>query len=176
MTKRMRTFVAVTMAACLAAVTMTPSLPISAAQKTVTMPDGLALVVKNRAMIVAKRATPGEIIAFSVAHDLVVDGAVVIAAGTTALGHVIEARGQGAIGKAGEVIVGIDTTTAVDGQQIVLRGTAGREGDSKAVSSIALGAILCPLFLLKKGEKGDMPANSEFKVYTENPYEIEVAS
>lgn len=174
--RQLRPMIVVAAAGCLAVVTLLPALPSVALQETVTMRDGLALVVRNRALVVSKKAIVGEIIEFEVVRDLVVDGAVVVEAGTTALGHIIEARGEGALGKAGEVIIGIDTTTSVDGQTIVLRGTAGREGDSKAVASIALGAVLCPLFLLKKGGKGDIPTGSEFKVYTENSYEIDVTS
>jgi hypothetical protein len=64
----------------------------------------------------------GDRVQFRVAEDLLADtGATVIRKGTPALGTVLEARRAGLLGRNGSLELGLDFTTAVDGQVVPLR-------------------------------------------------------
>jgi len=58
-------------------------------------------------------------------------------------------------------------STAVDGQEIKLRASKGKEGGSAAVSTLALTMLFGPLGLLKKGGEATIKEGTKIKIYTD---------
>ena len=70
------------------------------------------------------------------------------------------------IGRSGEVTVTDFHTTAVDGTYVPLSGSVSARPDDKMTMSIVLSVLICPLFLLMKGEDAQVPAGSTKTAYT----------
>jgi hypothetical protein len=94
---------------------------------TAQLQDGTIVHVRLRGPITSEDARTGDRIAFVVTRDVVVDGAVVIARKTPAVGTVVAARraSWGFIWHHGALSFAFVETTAVDGQSIGLRASNG---------------------------------------------------
>lgn len=57
-------------------------------------------------------------------------------------------------------------TTAVDGTYIPLSGSVSAKPDDKMTVSIVLSVLICPLFLLMKGDEAQVPAGTTKTAYT----------
>jgi len=139
----------------------------STPDKTINIPDGTEISAVTTETLSSKTAHEDDAITFKVNEDVVVDGAVVITKGTILKGVVTNAKKSGAFGKAGELNVRIDTTTAVDGQKIRVRASKGKEGDSKTGATIALVVLFGPLGLFKHGKQAEIKEGTLIKVFTD---------
>ena len=61
---------------------------------------------------------------------------------------------------------------AVDNSYIPLSGSVSAKPDDKMVLSVCLGVLLCPLFLLMKGEDAQLQAGTQKTVYTVIPINV----
>jgi hypothetical protein len=86
-----------------------------------------------------------------VAEDVVVDGVVVIPAGSRGEGEVVHAARSRGGGKAGELILAA-RYVEIDGRQIRLRSFAGGSGKDRTKASVGLAATLGFPALLVRGE------------------------
>ena len=107
----------------------------------------------------------GSDIPASVIRDVEVGGRVVIRARTPARVTLGSAKKSGMIGKGGKIELTLHETKTVDGQSVLLRGSAGSEGEEKLGSTVVLSALLCPLFLLREGEVAQVKAGAEIRGY-----------
>jgi|Deesub1362B_J571_1020462.scaffolds.fasta_scaffold04145_7 hypothetical protein len=144
------------------------------AKRKVKLEEGTLVILRTTEPINPQVLGVGDIVKLEVAQDVVVDGVVVIKAGTPALGEIVIAEKEGYIGKAGKINIAVSSTKAVDGQKVPLRGHLRREGESKQVESIAISVVLCPLGLLMKGEAAQIPSGSQMKAYVDNTIMVEV--
>lgn len=144
--------------------------PKSPALAGVVLKDGTPVVLRLTEQVSSETHQTGSMVNLAVSIDVVVDGKTVIAAGTTARGTVTWSEGKGRIGRAGKLQIAVDNTTGVDGQRVALRSTVARTGKDSETSSVALGIICCPLFLLMKGEDVVYPIGTELKAYVEGEY------
>jgi hypothetical protein len=71
-----------------------------------------------------------------------------------------------------EVVRGVEIKGKVDGTQVPLRASLEEKGADKQTLSIVLGVVLCPLFLLLKGKQAEIPAETEFTVFVDRPFEV----
>ena len=149
-------------------------LPDAVAQRKVKLEDGTLVILRTVETIDPRVVGVGDIVKLEVAKDVVVDGVVVIKAGIPAMAEIVAAEKEGYIGKAGKINIAVYSTKAVDGQKVPLRGHLRREGESKQIESIAIGAVLCPLALLMKGEQANIPAGSQMRAYVDNTIMVEV--
>lgn len=138
---------------------------------------GTQLIVCMSTSANSNRNTP---VAAEVANDLTVAGETVIARGTPVVVAVNKTRAKG-VGKAGYLQIGCISTTAIDGQTIMLSGGVEKEGENREGTAIGLGVGLgltfVPLvgffFLCLKGEKAEIPAGTTlFGVIVTDNYEI----
>lgn len=115
------------------------------------------------------------------ANDVNVAGEAVIIRGTPVVLSVNKKRAKG-VGMPGYLQVGCLSTTAADGQTIVLSGDIETEGVSRQWAAtglgVGLGLTLLPvvgfLFLCLKGEKADLPvASTILGVTVTDSYDID---
>jgi uncharacterized membrane protein len=144
------------------------------AQSKITIPEGTRVAVKSLEGVSSESAKMGQTIRFEVVRDVVVNSKVVIKAGAPAIGEVLKAESKRAVGREGTLLVGIRYATAVDGTQVPLRASLEEKGEERFGLSIALGVVLCPLFLLMKGKEAEIPAGTEYTVFVDRPIEVTV--
>lgn len=140
----------------------------------VKLEEGTPVVVELTEEVNTKTKNLNDQVFLKVSRDVVIDGKTVIVAGTPATGTITWLEKPEMVGGEGKVQFTIDSTKAVDGTRVTLRGTATRMGKDKQAASIGLGVICCPLFLLMKGKEASFPIGTEFKIYVD--YSVDVSA
>lgn len=106
----------------------------------------------------------GQAVPMRVKYDVKVNGQTVIQAGAPASGQVMAVMHHKGVGKQGNLAVKASAAQAVDGQMVPpTGGNIDTAGEGTAGSSIALAAVVSPLFLLKKGKEATIPAGFEMQ-------------
>ena len=146
-----------------------------------TMP-GQVVVIKAGTVVpmelvnslTSKNARSGQMVDFRVTSDIVVDGKVVIAAGSIAQGQITRVEKSGLLGSAGELEVTVRSVKAVDGTNVFFTSnTIGYEGRNKLAVSIVL-TILCLFGFLIKGGKAELPAGTQVQGMVASNVEINI--
>ncbi|OGX03456.1 MAG: hypothetical protein A3G87_05720 [Omnitrophica bacterium RIFCSPLOWO2_12_FULL_50_11] len=140
----------------------------------VQLKRGTPVSLRLTQMVSSETSHLGDIVHMEVLRDVVVDGKVVIDAGTPVQGEVIAASDRGFIGEAGRVGISVKSTSTVDGRTVYLRSTLHREGEEKQTLSLVLGLVLCFLFLFMKGGEAEIMAGSEVKAYIDDDAAVAV--
>lgn len=99
----------------------------------------------------SKTAAEGDPVTFLLGEDLKVGDVIVAKAGAKAFGEITNAKKSGMMGKAGELNVRLNYLKVGD-QKVKLRGTRGKEGDSKVGATVALTVLFGPIGLIKHGK------------------------
>lgn len=138
---------------------------------------GTPIIVRLTTSANSNRDTP---IMAEVTSDVNISGETVIIQGTPVVLFVNKRKAKG-VGKAGYLQIGCISTTAVDGQTILLSGGIEKDGENRQGAAIGLGVGLgltfLPLggffFLCLKGEKVDIPSGTTiFGVSVTDNYDI----
>lgn len=140
----------------------------------VTLPMGTVVVVKLDEQVTGRTHPVGASVRASIARDVIIDNVVVIKIGTSVDVTVAQASKAGHVGQAGEVGINIEQTQTVDNQVVFLRGMFASEGQGKTGASVGAGVVLCPLFLLMKGEEGVLKPGTEYQSKTQNVINVQV--
>ena len=140
--------------------------------KTAKIPDGEKLRLLLADDISSATAQEGDRITFTVAEDFKVGEEVLIAKGATAIGKISSAKKKGMLGQGGKLTMSLDQVKAVDGQNVRLRATAGREGDDKLGKTVAVAILAGPFALLVKGKDVVVPKGAEYTAYLDEAKEI----
>ena len=143
--------------------------------KTVVIPDGTEISAVTTETLSSKTSKEDDPITFKVEEDVVVDGNIVIAKGTTIKGIVTNAKKSGFFGKGGELNVRVESTQTVDNQKIRVRASKGKEGDNKTGTTIALVVLLGSIGLLKKGKNAEIKEGTKIKVFTDEEKTVNLA-
>lgn len=130
------------------------------------------VVVKTTQRIDAEHFKAGSTVMLEVAVDVKVGDQVLIASGTPVLSVMVQAEAEGMIGKGGEMALSVNSTNAVDGTVIPLRGYWRVTGEASVGGTVAAGLILCPLFLLGSGEPAIILKGAQMRVFTIGEYKI----
>lgn len=144
------------------------------AQVRVAIPEGTRLAVKALESLSSESAKRGETVRLEVVRDVEVKGKVIIKAGAPVTGEVLKALSKKMLGREGELLVGIRYATAVDGTQVPLRASLEEKGEEKLTTTVVLGVVLCPLFLMMKGGEAMIPAGTEYTVFVDRAVEVTV--
>jgi hypothetical protein len=132
----------------------------------VVLKKGTSVFVGNIEEVSSKAAKPGERVRFKVLADVRVDGKVVIAKGSEALGTVNEVTAPQRRGRSARMAVSVDATSSVTGEDIPLRESSQLKGPNEVgnvvgemVQSVAGIYFLpvTPLLLLMHGGEIVMP-------------------
>lgn len=153
------------------------------ADKVVTLRAGTPVFAVFEQSIDSEAANEGDTIYLRVMRPVVVDDVVVIRSGEKVRAKVMEVRKAKGWGRRGDLTVRVESTTAVDGQDVLLSATQRREGEGAGGTATAVGVgagLLClPLALFGfavKGEEGRIPIGFEVKAYTDSDYKVRVAA
>ena len=135
--------------------------PASFAQKQVTLKAGTPVILATVETLSSKTVVSGNTVDFKVVSDVIVDGNVVIPAGTIAKGQVSNVSKASALGKGGELSVGINNINAVDGTLVPLSGAnISASGASKVGLAVVCGLCTLVGFLIP-GAQAELPAGAQ---------------
>lgn len=135
--------------------------PAAFAQKQVTLKAGTPVILATTTNLTSKNVVAGNTVDFRVVTDVIVEGNVVISAGTIAKGQVSNVSKASAVGKGGELSVGINAINAVDGTLVPLSGAQiSASGDSKVGLAIVCGLCTLVGFLIP-GSQAELPAGAQ---------------
>lgn len=129
------------------AVAQTTMSPIAAPVTTgAVLRTGTEVPLKLSEMLTAKgkKMKAGQRIHLEVAEPVLVNGVVVIPAGSPAMGEITEVRNKGMWGKSGH-FAGRVLYTTVNGRQLRLTGVFDDKGTAGGVGAVAASAVLIPV-------------------------------
>ncbi len=145
-----------------------PSMKLSSSGKgKSTIAAHTPIVIRCTETISTKDVISGGEVNFAVVSDIKDSaGNILIKAGTPVIAQISFSRAKGMIGRSGEVTVTDFHTTAVDGTYVPLSGSVSARPDDKMTTSIVLSVLVCPLFLLMKGDDAQVIAGTTKTAYT----------
>jgi hypothetical protein len=138
----------------------------SQAPGTVVLKEGEEVKLKFAEALNSKTANDGDPVNFVLDEDLKVGSVVVAKSGSKALGEVTNAKKAGMLGKGGELNIRLNYLKAGD-TRIRLRGSKGREGESKQGTAIALTVLFGPVGLLKHGKNIEVKEGTPLTAYVD---------
>ena len=128
--------------------------------------DGTQVSLKFAADLSSKTAQVGDPVEFLLDDDLKVGETVVVTKGAHAVATVSAAKHAGMMGKPGDLGVQLQYLVARD-NHVRLRGTKGREGESKTGATVALTVLFGPIGLIKHGKDVQIKAGTPLTVYVD---------
>lgn len=141
----------------------------------VRLPTDTRVYVETKQELIAKgdRVQQGQLVRASVWRDVVVDGRILIAAGTPVIAKVDQVKRRSIAGVKGTMTVGAYETESIDGQTIQLSGGYHKEGKSRMAVAITLGVLfILPIFI--PGKAAELPAGTVFDAYVDRSSHIDV--
>lgn len=141
---------------------------------TVFIPDGTEIIVSTTEKISSKDYATGALVNLKVDSDLVINGKVVVKAGTIARATVIESKKSGFLGASGRLNIVIDSTTSVDGRKINLRGSISGNGNGQVGTTVAVSLLVSPLGLLIKGSNAKINPGTLIRSYVNGQHLVSV--
>lgn len=143
---------------------------------SIKLPTGTRVYIETKEDLIAKgdRVQQGQLVRARVWRDVVVNGHVLIAAGTPVIAKVDQVKHRQIAGVKGTMTIGAYETESVDGQAIQLSGGYHKEGKSRMALSITLG-ILFIIPILIPGKAAELPAGTVFDSYIDRSWHIDVA-
>jgi hypothetical protein len=128
--------------------------------------DSTQVVLKFGADLTSKTAHEGDPVEFLLDEDVKVGDTVVVAKGAHAVATVSAAKKAGMMGKPGELSVQLQYLV-VGSNHVHLRGTKGREGESKTGATVALTVLFGPIGLIKHGKNVEIPAGTPLTAFVD---------
>src|SRR5688572_9812351 len=122
------------------------------ANQTVKLQEGTSIRLALKEELNSKTAAVGNPVEMEVSEDVVVDGQVVIRAGTHVKGEVTQNSKAKMLGKQGTIDFIVNFTSSVDNQNIRLRSTRKYEGKNKSAGMAVAAAFALPAIFIKGKE------------------------
>ncbi len=143
--------------------------------RQIKLPANTPVIIKSNETVSTRDVVSGSTVKFTVLQDVKsADGMVLIKSGTPVSAQIVFAKDRGRIGSSGQITISDFHTTAIDGTYVPLSGTVAQHPDDKMVLSICLVVIICPLFLLMRGEDAQVPAGTTKNSYTASDVYIKI--
>jgi len=136
------------------------------------VPEATEFTVVTTEKISSKTAVAGSRLTFKVDEAVIIKGQIVINKGALVQGSVISSERSGMMGKGGKLAIKIESTLAVDGQEIKLRAAKGKDGSGAVASTVALTVLFGPLGLLKKGSEATIKEGTKIKVFVDEQKQV----
>ncbi len=143
-----------------------PSKPACTPSGGCLLRDSTQVALKFAANLTSKTANEGDPVEFLLDEDVKAGDTVVVAKGAHAVATVSAAKKAGMMGKPGELSVQLQYLV-VGGNHVHLRGTKGREGESKTGATVALTVLFGPIGLIKHGKNVEIPAGTPLTAYVD---------
>jgi hypothetical protein len=112
----------------------------------------------------SKTAHEGDPVEFLLDDDLKVGDSIIVPKGAHAVATVTDARKAGMTGRPGELSVQMQYLLSGT-NHVRIRGTKGREGDSKTGATVVLTVLFGPIGLIRHGKNVDIPAGTALTAY-----------
>jgi hypothetical protein len=128
--------------------------------------EGTEVPLKFASDLSSKTAVENDPVEFVLDDDVKVGQTVVVAKGSHAKAIVSHAHRAGMMGKGGELNIQLEYLAVAD-NHVRLRGTKGREGDSKVGATVALTVLFGPIGLIKHGKEVQISAGTPLTAYVE---------
>lgn len=148
-----------------------------AAAEPVLLRDGTRVTVRLMEDVSSATAKEGDILAFEVMEDIVVDGKLLVKQGTPARGTVITAQAKRRMGRSGNLSYAVTETKAVDNSVVRLRATRERAANSSVGSTAAATAgvallvpVAAPFVLLRKGKDVSVPNGTRMDAFVDGDH------
>jgi hypothetical protein len=145
--------------------------PATAAPSTVVLREGTHLELKLAHNLSSKTAVEDDPVNFVLAEDLVVDNVVVARRGAFATGSVSHTKRAGMLGRAGELSIRLSYLKCGT-TRVKLRGSQGKEGQSKEGAVVALTVLFGPIGLIKHGKNVDVKEGAPLIAYVDQDYTL----
>lgn len=162
------------------AASMIVSLASGAAARVVKVPPGTPLYGELEERVTSRVEKDGwdegDSVRAHVWRDVVVDGAVVIKAGTPLMVRIDSIKKAKIAGVKGKLELEAVSTTAADSSQITLSGGYDKSGHSRMGLSISLAAVVAWPLIFIKGKAAVLEAGTVFDAATEIPVDVDIAS
>lgn len=143
-----------------------PSQPVCGANNGCLLKEGSLVPLKFAADLNSKTAHEGDPVEFVLDDDLKVGSSIIVPKGAHAVATVTDAKKAGMMGKPGELSVQMQYLVS-GSNHVRIRGTKGREGDSKTGATVALTVLFGPIGLIKHGKDVDIPAGTALTAYVD---------
>ena len=140
----------------------------------VTVQAGTPVMLRPSFPISSAKAYSGTSVTLITQYDVVVDGKVVIPAGSNAQGNVVSAKKKNILGQPGSVSIEVTSVAAIDGTQIPLRANRTLEGKDNMALSVGSGILCCVLGFLIPGEDAVINVTSEINAIVVASMEVNV--
>lgn len=150
------------------------AVPPALGKGAVPVPEGTLVTIRPQAEISTETARTGDTVQFVVTDAVTVQGRTVIAEGAAVTGTVLLARESGRANHAGELVLGIDRVTAVDGKPLPLRLSAAEQGGANRGLSFGLSRVVPLLGLAISGRQAVVPVDQVFVVGVAGDCVVEV--
>lgn len=137
--------------------------------------EGTEVPLKFANDLSSKTANEGDSVELTLDGDLKVGDVVVAKSGSRAVAVVSNAKKAGMMGKGGELNIQLQHLT-VGGNRVRVRGTKGREGDSKTGTAVALTVLFGPIGLIKHGKNVEVKAGTPLTAYIDQDISLPPAS
>jgi hypothetical protein len=144
---------------------------------SVKLPTGTRVYVETKQDLIGKgdQVQQGQSVRAQVWRDVIVNGNVLISAGTPIVAKVDQYKHRQIAGVKGSMTIGAYETESVDGQVIQLSGGYHKDGKSRMALSITLGVLfILPIFI--PGKAAELPSGTIFDAYIEKNWQIELGS
>jgi hypothetical protein len=143
-----------------------PSQPDCSAKNGCLLKEGALVPLKFAADLNSKTAHEGDPVEFLLDDGLKVGTSIIVVKGAHAVATVTDAKKAGMMGKPGELSVQMQYLVS-GSNHVRIRGTKGREGDSKTGATVALSVLFGPIGLIKHGKNVDIPAGTALTAYVD---------
>jgi hypothetical protein len=147
-------------------ITTDPSQPSGSPKTGCLLKEGDVVSLKFAADLNSKTAHEGDPVEFLLDDDLKVGESIVVARGAHVVATVTDAKKAGMMGRPGELSVQMQYLVSGT-NHVRIRGTKGREGDSKTGATVALTVLFGPIGLIKHGKNVDIPAGTALTAYVD---------
>ncbi len=134
-------------------------------RRVVTLQEATVIPIELKETCSSETSKQGDRVIFEVLPDIKVEGVLVIREGTPVIGSVVKAEPARWLGRAGELILNIEYTRAVDNQKVPLRVSLTEEGKDQIAATVVLTVLCCPLFLLMEGKKAEFLKGANYTVF-----------
>jgi hypothetical protein len=142
------------------------SQPTCSANNGCLLKEGVQVSLKFAADLNSKTAHEGDPVEFLLDDDLKVGSFTIVPKGAHAVATVTDAKKAGMMGRPGELSVQMQYLMS-GSNHVRIRGTKGREGDSKTGATVALTVLFGPIGLIKHGKNVDIPAGTPLTAYVD---------
>jgi hypothetical protein len=143
-----------------------PSRAMCSLSKGCLIREGTEVPLTFASALSSKTAVDGDPVEFMLDNDLKIGGTTVVKKGSHAMATVSNAKKAGMMGKGGELNIQMQYLVAGD-NRVIIRGTKGREGDSKVGATIALTVIFGPIGLIKHGKNVEIQAGTPLVAFVQ---------